>query len=269
MMTTDHDNAKELKPASTSKDAQQETPRRRTIRSFVRRQGRMTAKQKVALKHSDKKPGRLYLLPDPVTLQGYPGDLAAAARCTASTLPDCLTEARDRSVVLDIGFGMGESLVAGATAFPDHYFIGIEVYQPGIGALLSELEERHLDSVAVILGDVVTILTEYMPSTCLDRVQLFFPDPWPKRRHHKRRLITFEFMSLLAEKLKPGGVLHIVTDWSDYAGQIQCQLRNQAVYRVIPLEDQAPYVLFHPNTKFARRAQAEGREISTIVAVRD
>ena len=127
---------------------------------------------------------------------------------------------RYASVTLEIGFGNGEALVAMAQASPQEDFIGIEVHRPGVGHLLLALEQYTLNNVRVFNDDAMRVLQTALPDGCLDRVLLFFPDPWHKKRHHKRRLVQPGFVALLARKLRPGGILHMATDWEDYAGHM-------------------------------------------------
>ena len=124
---------------------------------------------------------------------------------------------RSSPVTLEIGFGNGDTLLAMAEASPEHDFIGIEVHRPGVGRLLQALEDRHINNVRVMCDDAVEILQRCLPDHCLQRVLLFFPDPWHKKRHHKRRIVQPEFVELLAKKLHHGGILHMATDWENYA----------------------------------------------------
>ncbi len=119
--------------------------------------------------------------------------------------------------VAEVGFGNGDALLALATAHSDTDYLGLEVYPPGIGRLLAGLVARELDNVRVLRGDAVTAFRERIPDLGLDQVNIWFPDPWPKKRHHKRRLLQPEFLALVAGKLKPGARLHLATDWEDYA----------------------------------------------------
>ena len=118
---------------------------------------------------------------------------------------------------LEIGFGNGDTLLTMAAGEPQTDFLGIEVHRPGVGRLLHELESRALDNVRVIREDAVPVLGNCLPDNSLDRLLLFFPDPWHKKRHHKRRIVQADFIELLAKKIKPGGILHMATDWENYA----------------------------------------------------
>ncbi|MDH3343450.1 MAG: tRNA (guanosine(46)-N7)-methyltransferase TrmB, partial [Gammaproteobacteria bacterium] len=119
--------------------------------------------------------------------------------------------------ILEIGFGMGESLAAMASAHPENDYLGIEVYRPGVGSLLRQVGENGSTNVRVISEDAVIVLAKMIPDNSLDRLQLFFPDPWHKKRHHKRRIVQPDFVALICKKLKPGGVFHMATDWQAYA----------------------------------------------------
>jgi len=125
-----------------------------------------------------------------------------------------------REVVVEIGFGMGEATAEIAGNHPDTGFIGIEVHPPGIGKLLSEIEKRKLDNLLIIRHDAVEIFKTMIPDVCLAGIHIFFPDPWPKKKHHKRRLINPAFTEIISRKLKPGGYIHTATDWEEYADVI-------------------------------------------------
>lgn len=214
----------------------------RRVRSFVRRDGRMTEAQRRALAEIwpivgiDKENGVI--------------DFAD-------------TFGREAPRVLEIGFGSGYSLLEIAKANPEKDFIGIETYQPGIGTLLLGIEAHHVHNIRLYYADAVEVLAQCIPSASLDGVQLFFPDPWPKRRHHKRRLIQPEFVDLVVGKLKPGGIFHLATDWQDYAEQMMrvlsatSALKNLAgVNQFAARSDQRPVV-----TKFEQRGTLSGRPI--------
>ena len=166
--------------------------------------------------------------------------------------------------ILEIGFGMGETTAAIATAHPDTDYLGIEVHTPGVGSLLKQLEALALTNVRIIQHDAVEVLQHMIAPGCLDGVHIFFPDPWPKKRHHKRRLIQPPLVDLLAQKLKPGGYLHAATDWHEYAEQILAvftaapTLRNTAA-------DYAPRPDYRPRTKFEARGLKLGHGVWDIV----
>lgn len=172
---------------------------RREIKSYVVRGGRLTPSQQKAMEQYwplcglERQNGRL----DTTAVFG-----------------------NKQPLVFEIGFGMGESLVQMAKAHPHQNYIGVDVHPPGIGTILRSIAEHQLKNVRVYQDDAKLILSECIPDKSLDRVQIYFPDPWHKKRHHKRRLIQPEFMGQLLPKLKPGGIIHLATDWQDYAEQM-------------------------------------------------
>lgn len=167
---------------------------------------------------------------------------------------------RRAPVILEIGCGMGETTVAMAEANADHDYIGIEVHTPGVGALLTLIEARQIGNVRVIQHDAVEVLGDMIPRDSLAGVHIFFPDPWPKKRHHKRRLVKPSFISLVASRLIPGGVLHLATDWQDYAEEMlavasaEVQLENVAAGFVQRPESR-------PMTKFEARGLRLGHRV--------
>ena len=167
-----------------------------------------------------------------------------------------------RQRILEIGFGMGDSLAAMAEADARAAFVGIEVHRPGVGRLLSEIDRRALENLKVYAEDAVEVLEQVIASESLDRIQIYFPDPWHKKRHHKRRLIQPEFVSLLSDRLTTGGKLHLATDWQPYAEHMlevldaNATLRNDAGaghYSSKPS--------WRPETKFERRGQRLGHGV--------
>ena len=183
----------------------------RHVRTFVRRAGRVTERQRRGL--DELWPRHGIDLPDPV-----PEDFWTT----------CF--GRGGPLTLEIGFGMGQSLLAMARAEPERRFVGTEVHPPGVGALLAGIEEAGLDNLRVLDRDVLEILeTAFRPGE-LDRVQIFFPDPWPKKRHHKRRLIQPDFVERLAGRMTPGGLLMLATDWAPYAEWMVEVLEDAAAF---------------------------------------
>src|SRR5262245_33202536 len=178
----------------------------RSIRSYVLRQGRTTAAQSRA---------RQQLAP----VYGIP----------FATTPLDLERAFGRAApkVLEIGFGMGETTAAIAAAHPEIDYLGVEVHSPGVGSLLNRIETQRLANVRVIQHDAVEVLEHMIAPEALDGAHLFFPDPWPKKRHHKRRLVQAPFVRLLTSRLKRGACVHAVTDWEDYAHQILAVLGDE------------------------------------------
>ena len=166
---------------------------------------------------------------------------------------------RAAPLILEIGSGMGESTAALAAAEPDVDHLAVEVFEPGIAALLMRATE--LTNLVVLRGDAVTLLSEKVPEASLAGIRIFFPDPWPKRRHHKRRLVQPAFAALAATRLRPGGTLHMATDWADYAEQMRAVA--DAEPRLVGGE--VPRPPWRPVTKFEARARAEGREVHDFV----
>jgi tRNA (guanine-N7-)-methyltransferase len=230
----------------------------RPIRSFVRREGRLTTGQQRALDDLWAQFGIDSAGPDTLEAERI-------ARNESVLEPDaCFNREPDsgRLTVLEIGFGNGASLAEMAAALPDNDYLGIEVHRPGVGNLLRLLEEQNLDNVRVICDDAVQILKYRLPDACLDRVQLFFPDPWHKTRHHKRRIVSPEFAALIAQKLKPGGVFHLATDWQDYARQMMMVLEAAPDYQNDAAADEySPRPDWRPLTKFEQRGQRLGHGV--------
>lgn len=174
---------------------------------------------------------------------------------------------RTAPLVLEIGSGMGETTVALAAAAPDIDHLAVEVFEPGLAQLLMRISEAGLRNLIPLRGDAVALLAERVPPDSLAGIRVFFPDPWPKRRHHKRRLIQHEFVALAARRLRPGGTLHLATDWSDYAVQMRdvCEaepmLANAAGHGG---DGWAPRPDWRPVTKFEQRARAAGRDIRDL-----
>jgi tRNA (guanine-N7-)-methyltransferase len=216
----------------------------RRIRSFVRRQGRLTPGQQRALETLWPKYGLS------VDHELKPAELFG----------------RSAPVTLEIGFGNGASLAEMAANEPDSDFIGIEVHRPGVGHLLRKLEERELGNVRVFSHDAVEILEQKVADGCLHRVLLFFPDPWPKKKHHKRRIVQPAFVALVARKLKTGGHFHMATDWQPYAEHmltvmeasqdfINCSVNGR-------YSDRPEY---RPVTKFEQRGQRLGHAVWDLI----
>jgi tRNA (guanine-N7-)-methyltransferase len=170
---------------------------------------------------------------------------------------------REAPCFLEIGFGSGQSLLAVAEVQPEHDFIGVETHQPGIGALLMGIQAQQISNLRVYYSDVIDVLEKCIPDASLAGVHIFFPDPWQKRRHHQRRLIQPEFIKLVTAKLKIGGVLHLATDWEDYAKHMMevvsqaPELLNLAgAGQFAERSSQRPVI-----TKFEGRAIREGRGV--------
>ncbi|MBX3616113.1 tRNA (guanosine(46)-N7)-methyltransferase TrmB [Nitrosomonas sp.] len=162
--------------------------------------------------------------------------------------------------ILEIGFGMGEATASIAKMHPDIDYLGIEVHTPGVGSLLKLIQQNELANLRIIQYDAVAVMQHMLPAECFDGIHIFFPDPWPKARHHKRRLIQSAFISHLCRHLKPGGYIHAATDWENYAMQIlqvfsrEQQLRNS-------VRDFAPRPDYRPITKFEHRGLKVGHGV--------
>lgn len=218
----------------------------RHIRSFHPRRGRVTPTQRDAL-------GRLWPRYG-FEVDGQPLDLEQLFGSS-------------RPVVLEVGSGMGEAALSGAAADPGTNVLAVDVHTPGLGQLLHHIERGGLDNVRVGRGDAVELVRDMLPARSLDSVQIFFPDPWPKPRHHKRRLVQPEFVALVADRLRVGGVLHVATDWPPYAEQILRVLAAEPGLRNLH-EGFAPQPTRRPETRYARLARAQGREATDVVFVR-
>ena len=171
---------------------------------------------------------------------------------------------RAAPIILEIGFGMGDATAAIAAARPEHDFIGIEVHGPGVGSLLLQTEARALNNLKIIQHDAVEVLRDMIPDGSLAGVHIFFPDPWHKTRHNKRRLIKPDFVAQLARKLAPGGYLHAATDWEDYAIQILAVLSAESAL-TNSADGYAPRPDYRPLTKFEQRGIRLGHGVWDIV----
>jgi len=214
-------------------------PAHRSIRSYVLRQGRITAAQARARDELAPVYG-IPFAPAPLDLDRVFGRAAPK--------------------VLEIGFGMGETTAAIAAAHPELDYLAIEVHSPGVGSLLNRIESLGLQNVRVIQHDAVEVLERMIPPAALDGVHLFFPDPWPKKRHHKRRLVQAPFVALLAARMKRGAYLHVATDWEDYALQILAVLAAEPALENTA-DGFAPRPERRPETKFERRGVRLGHRV--------
>ena len=240
-----HDESLQAAPESPP-PATPDTPPRRPIRSFVLRAGRMGTGQQRALQEL----GPRFVLP----FQHAPLDPAAVF-------------GRQAPLVLEIGFGMGDATAQIAAAQPDLDFIGVEVHEPGVGALLKHIGERGLSNLRIVQHDAVEVLQQMIRPASLDGVHIFFPDPWHKKRHHKRRLIQPPLVQLLASRLKPGGRLHCATDWEEYAQQMLEVLGGSALLQNTA-DAYAPRPDYRPLTKFEARGQRLGHGVWDLVFTR-
>ncbi len=215
--------------------------RKRTIRSFVRRAGRMTASQQRALDDLWPAFG--------IAFDESPLDFEALF-------------GRRAKVVLEIGFGNGETLVEQAAAAPEKDFIGIEVHEPGVGHCMLKAEEAGISNLRLIMHDAIEVLRHQVPVGSLSRLNLYFPDPWPKKRHHKRRIVQTGFLDLVADRLQPGGTLNIATDWANYAEHIEEILAQSDRFTCAERrEHDGDQPLDRPQTKFERRGLRKGHRI--------
>jgi tRNA (guanine-N7-)-methyltransferase len=219
------------------------TPGHRPVRSFVLRQGRMSPAQRRALAELLPRFG-IPFAPTPIDFEREFGRRAPR--------------------VLEIGFGMGETTAAIARARPADDFLGVEVHSPGVGSLLKRLAELGLANVRVIQHDVVEVVAAMVPPASLAGVHVFFPDPWPKKRHHKRRLLTSGFVHELALRLAAGGCLHVATDWEEYAQEILATLAAEPLLENLA-SDFAPRPDYRPLTKFEARGLKLGHGVRDIV----
>jgi tRNA (guanine-N7-)-methyltransferase len=221
-------------------------PTEHRIRSFVTRAGRLSIAQARALEEL----GPRFL----IEYAKAPLDFAAAF-------------GRSAPVILEIGFGMGATTAHIAKAMPDKDFIGVEVHTPGVGSLLKQIGEEGLSNLRLIQHDAVEVLNNMIPDASLAGVHVFFPDPWHKARHNKRRLLQTPFVKLLAQKLAPGGYLHCATDWEDYAIQMLDVLGSEPLLQNT-VEGYAPQPAYRPLTKFENRGIKLGHGVWDLVFTR-
>jgi len=211
---------------------------KKPIRSFVLRQGRTTTAQKRALEELLPKYGLPFmeekLSPEGIFLRKAP-------------------------LILEIGSGMGETTATIAAAHPEADFIAVEVHGPGVGRLLNRIAAEKLTNVRVVRHDAVEVLDRMIPDGALAAIHLFFPDPWPKKRHHKRRLVQPAFVSLMKEKLAVGGIAHLATDWPEYADEMATVFSENPVFE----KTQAGFVE-RPTTKFEARGRRLGHPIRDL-----
>jgi tRNA (guanine-N7-)-methyltransferase len=221
-------------------------PAQRPVRSFVLRQSRTSDAQRRAFDD---------LLPRfGLAWTGQPIDFAAAFGRTAP-------------VVVEIGFGMGEETVQVAAARPDVDFLGIEVHLPGVGNLLKRIGADGLHNVRVVRHDAVEVLTHMVAPQTLAGLHIWFPDPWPKKRHHKRRLIQPAFVALAASRLAVGGYLHLATDWAEYAQQMLDVLSAEPTLANSAIDGFAPRPAWRPETRFEKRGRGLGHDVFDLVFV--
>ena len=214
----------------------------RTIKSYVLRQGRMTPSQQRAFTENWPRFG--LALPNEVAPLDWPEVFN-----------------RQAPLVLEIGFGMGEALLAAAKAHPENNYIGVEVHPPGVGRVLNQAANHELTQLRIFKNDVHLVLARAVAPNSLDKVQIYFPDPWPKKRHHKRRLIQPEFIPLVAERLKPKGILHLATDWPAYALHMQSTIEENTDLQPVT----EPLLAQRFTTRFEHRGKQLGHPIDDLV----
>ena len=232
------------KPAASTIRSMFYDPTEHRIRSFVTRAGRLSTAQAKAIETL----GPQFLLP----YDKAPLDMAATFN------------GRVAPAIFEIGFGMGETTASIAAAMPDKNFLAVEVHTPGVGSLLKQIGEQGLTNLRLMQHDAIEILTNMIPAQSLDGVHIFFPDPWHKARHNKRRLIQGPTVALIASRIKPGGYLHCATDWQEYAEQMlevlgaEPALQNTA-------ETYAERPSYRPVTKFENRGLKLGHGVWDLV----
>jgi len=217
--------------------------RNRHIRSFVLRQGRVSPAQQRAVDTFMPRFGIPYV--------AQPLDLERAF-------------GRAAPKILEIGFGMGDSTATIAQAHPENDYLALEVHTPGVGNLLKLIDERQLTNIRIIQHDAVEVLRDMIADDALDGVHIFFPDPWHKARHNKRRLIQPPFVAQLAQKLKPGGYIHLATDWQDYAEQMLAVLSAEPLLQNTAT-DFASRPSYRPLTKFEQRGIRLGHGVWDLI----
>jgi tRNA (guanine-N7-)-methyltransferase len=210
----------------------------REIRSYVLRQGRTTPAQKRALEELLPKYGI-----------AFSGELLSPEEIFKRKAP----------LILEIGSGMGETTAAIAQAHPEADFIAVEVHGPGVGSLLNRIEKEKLPNIRIVRHDAVEVLERMVSDGSLAAIHLFFPDPWPKKRHHKRRLVQPSFALLIKEKLSAGGIVHLATDWPDYAEQMETVFSENAFF-----EKAQAGLMERPATKFEARGRRLGNPIRDL-----
>ncbi|MBZ9558835.1 MULTISPECIES: tRNA (guanosine(46)-N7)-methyltransferase TrmB [unclassified Modicisalibacter] len=246
-MSDDRLTADTPKAASSETAASPESNERprRGVKSYVLRAGRMTAAQTRGLEEVWPRLG--------LRVADGRQDLEALF-------------GRRAPCVVEIGFGMGASLIEQAERHPETDFIGVEVHAPGVGKLLDEADKRGLTNLRVYREDALEVLSQCLPEASLDGVQLFFPDPWPKKKHHKRRIVQPAFVALVRSRLRPGGWLHMATDWEAYAEHMAEVLSEAPGLRnTAPEGHYVPRPAFRPLTKFETRGEKLGHGVWDLI----
>ena len=208
---------------------------KKSIRSFVKRSGRLTKSQKNAL-------------------QDYSSNYILDTNNTNTDLNACF-DSDQHNLVIEIGFGDGVVLIESALKNPDKNFIGIEVYDSGLGQCLNEIDKHKIENIRLIYGDAVEVFEQFITKQSVEKINILFPDPWPKKRHHKRRLINKRFLALLSKSLINKGIVNVSTDWEDYAQQIELTFKESNQFKEIKSE------LRDLKTKFEKRGIKLGNKI--------
>lgn len=223
----------------------------RRIRSFVRRQGRLTEGQSRALQEHWNEYGlALEEGHNPINIEAVFG--------------------RNAPTILEIGFGNGDSLLAMAEKAPEKNFIGIEVHRPGVGAIINNAQRAGIKNIRVYCEDAVEVLNRAIPDQSLVGVQLFFPDPWHKKRHHKRRIVQPGFVKLIADKLVAGGYFHMATDWENYAEHMMAVMSaNHSFINKAGENAYSPRPDYRPETKFERRGIKLGHGVWDLIFIKN
>jgi tRNA (guanine-N7-)-methyltransferase len=229
-----------------SKPIDEENAAHRPIRSFVLRQGRLSQGQERAVATLGPK----FVLP-----------------FAHAPLNFALAFAREAPTIVEIGFGMGHATADIARQQTDINFIGIEVHTPGVGSLLKMIDERGLTNLRIVQHDAVEVLTHMIPDSSLAGVHIFFPDPWPKKRHHKRRLVQPAWVKQLVRKLQPNGYIHLATDWQDYAEHMLEILRAEPAIKNTA-SAYAPRPTYRTESNFERKGLAKGHGVWDLVFTR-
>jgi len=222
-----------------------ENSARRSVRSFVLRAGRLTDGQRRAL---DELWPRFGVMDD------------------QNVLDFEVLFGNDHPVIMEIGFGDGDVTWQMASAHSEENYLGVEVHQPGVGRLLMKLEQERIDNVRIARADAVELLRERIPAGSLSGVRIYFPDPWPKKRHHKRRIVQRPFIGLLAKKMKSGAILHMATDWEPYARHMMEVMHGSPEFENLsPSGDVCPQPEWRPRTKYERRGERLGHTVYDLV----
>ncbi|MEZ5539019.1 MAG: tRNA (guanosine(46)-N7)-methyltransferase TrmB [Pseudomonadales bacterium] len=219
---------------------------RKDIRSYVIRSGRITPAQEKAIAED---------------WLAFGLDLTRGAQALDNAFPNPAA-----ACVLEIGFGMGDSLLEMAEKNPAQNFIGIEVHVPGVGRLMSEARKRNVQNLRLFCADALDVLHDCIADNSLARVQLYFPDPWHKSRHHKRRIVQPEFIALVTQKLKIGGTLHMATDWEPYAEvMLEVASAQPSLQNIAGVGQYSARPDYRPETKFERRGERLGHKVNDLL----